>query len=513
MKKLVIKKQKENNKIGWFILSFLFCLLFFTTKWAFKTYGNINVEEIIFHIKVPLVGIESGLMKSYVLQCILTSLIVSYTIYLIIIIIFTNQIGKMIFLKIKLMDNEFKFKLLPYNNHPKFVLFILLTSLIFELSIDIRKFGFDDFFMNKIQESTLIQENYVDPKTIEYHFPDQKKNLIHIIVESYESSYFDFELGGLKEDNLLNDIMNLVKEGTNFSGTDKYGGAIDTRGTSWTIGSMVAQTAGIPLLLPIDGNSYDKYSSFLPGVYTMGEILESNGYKNYIMLGSDASFAGRDLYFTEHGNYEIFDYKEAKKQNKIPLDYNVWWGFEDSKLYKFAKEKLSSIKNNEEPFNMIILTADTHTLDGYVDVDCDSKYQDNYSNSIVCASKQLYNFVIWLQSQDFYKDTVVVITGDHLTMQPNYVAPYEQRSVFNLILNSDRVTENNNNRLFSVLDMFPTILYSMNIDFNSDKLALGTNLYSNAKTIFEKYTVASTNFEFSKKSVFYNNEFIYKKNK
>ena len=31
------------------------------------------------------------------------------------------------------------------------------------------------------------------------------------------------------------------------------------------------------------------------------------------MMGSDASFGNRDQYYSEHGNYDIYDYTWAKK--------------------------------------------------------------------------------------------------------------------------------------------------------------------------------------------------------
>ena len=34
------------------------------------------------------------------------------------------------------------------------------------------------------------------------------------------------------------------------------------------------------------------------------------------------------------------DYKVVKEKGLIPKDYKVWWGYEDDKLYEFAKEEL-----------------------------------------------------------------------------------------------------------------------------------------------------------------------------
>ena len=39
------------------------------------------------------------------------------------------------------------------------------------------------------------------------------------------------------------------------------------------------------------------------GAYSIGEILEKEGYKNYIMVGSDLTFGGRRDYYQNHGNY------------------------------------------------------------------------------------------------------------------------------------------------------------------------------------------------------------------
>ncbi|MDO7203876.1 hypothetical protein Q5M85_06525 [Paraclostridium bifermentans] len=44
-------------------------------------------------------------------------------------------------------------------------------------------------------------------------------------------------------------------------------------------------------------------------------MLESQGYNQTIMFGADADFGGLTTYFKTHGNFNIFDYKAAKKKN------------------------------------------------------------------------------------------------------------------------------------------------------------------------------------------------------
>lgn len=79
----------------------------------------------------------------------------------------------------------------------------------------------------------------------------------------------------------------------------------------------------------------------MPGVYSIGDILEKNGYQNLLLLGSDANFAGRKTYFQQHGNYQILDYNYAIEHKWIPSDYHVWWGYEDKKLFGNAKNVVS----------------------------------------------------------------------------------------------------------------------------------------------------------------------------
>lgn len=57
---------------------------------------------------------------------------------------------------------------------------------------------------------------------------------------------------------------------------------------------MTAQTAGVPLKIPFSNNSYGTNSAlFLPGAFTLGDILEREGYNQMLLIGSDAEFGGR----------------------------------------------------------------------------------------------------------------------------------------------------------------------------------------------------------------------------
>lgn len=106
----------------------------------------------------------------------------------------------------------------------------------------------------------------------------------------------------------------------------------------------------MPFKSMINGNSMSNYAQFLPGLTTLGDILEKEGYANYFLCGSDAVFGGRKLFYEEHGNYTIQDYAYAADMGYIPKGYYEFWGYEDAKLYEIAKIELEQLACSEEPF-------------------------------------------------------------------------------------------------------------------------------------------------------------------
>lgn len=192
-------------------------------------------------------------------------------------------------------------------------------------------------------------------------------------------------------------------------------------------------------------------------------------------------------------------------------------GFEDSKLFEFAKDELIKISANDTPFNFTLLTVDTHAEDGYLDDLCNHDFDEQLANVIACSSRQVNNFITWVSEQDFYNNTTIVIVGDHKTMNPVFTNSIQEdyvRTMYNSFINTNIELNTNSfmmkNRDFSSLDLFPTTLASINVKIEGDKLGLGVNLFSDKKTLLEEYGMDLSNL-LTQKSEFYNNTFIYNK--
>lgn len=370
-----------------------------------------------------------------------------------------------------------------------------------------------DYLAARQFESTLYSDYYVDPKTVDITFPDKPKNLIYIFLESMEISAADETSGGGKSFNAIPELTSLALQNDDFNGEEQtLNGAVPLYNSTWTIGGMVAQSSGLPLGINHNlSNVKGTVSEFMPGADTLGDILSAEGYQNVIMMGSDARFGNRSAYYTEHGNYEIDDYYWAKKNSLLPSSsYKVWWGFEDKKLFSYAEDRASELASGSQPFCLTLLTADTHFYDGYRCEDCPDTFEDQYSNVIACSSKKVAEFVQWVQEQPWGKDTVIVLSGDHLCMDSEYYGDMPsgyERKTYVAVLNSAR-EEPAEARMYSTMDLFPTTLSALGCTIPGDRLGFGTDLYSSTPTLMEQRGENYLNYELSLNSRFYNTSIL-----
>lgn len=475
--------------------------------WVKNNCSFSSFNEILYTLSFSIGNASRKLIYDYV-KFVVLSVIVCGGIFLLLYLLYNivknndtyiNIVFRGKKLSINLFNNKW-FKVLC--NYGSYILF--LGVIIYALDY----FYVFEYLGGKLQTSSFFEENYVNPKDVNIEFGDEKRNLIYIYLESMESTYSNISNGGKYEKNYISELTNLANKNINFSSTNKLGGAYQVYGTTWTIGALIGSTSGIPykLVFSDNGNTeFENYKQFLPGAYSLGEILEDNGYNNYLMVGSDAKFGGRDIYFQEHGNYEIYDYYSAIDDGIIDSDYYVFWGYEDDILFDYAKEKLLEISKSDEPFNFTMLTVDTHFPDGYLSDFCETTDDNMYLNSVVCSSYQVNSFIKWLKKQSFYENTTIVISGDHISMN-NYSfddIEYYDRSIYNAFINSSIGTSCNKERLFNTFDMMPTVLASLGANIDGNKLGLGTNLFSCESTLSELYGISYINDELNKNSNYY----------
>ena len=456
-----------------------------STLWVLKTWPHLTMQELMFTIQSPVEGTNKEMILDYIVFCIPVTVIVMAAL-----------IAGLVITRMK-KGYRIMAAAVPA------VSVILLAGTVYTAW---ERLDIADYAANSGAVSSFIDENYVDPAGTELTFPEQKRNLIYIFLESMETTYADEENGGAFSENYIPELTELAEENEDFSGADAgLNGGTALTSTTWTAAALFGQTTGLPLSIPIDGNSMDTQESFLPGVTSLGDILEQQGYRQTFMIGSDGNFGGRSLYFTDHGNYDIKDYYYYQSQGKFDKDYWVWWGFEDQKLFEYAKEELTALAAQDQPFNFTLLTVDTHFEDGYVCGLCGNEHGENqYGNVLSCSSRQIKEFVEWIRQQDFYENTTIVISGDHPTMDKDFCEGIDdayERKVYTAYINSAVTPEDPEwTRAYSTFDNYPTTLASLGVSIEGERLGLGTNLFSSRSTLTEVYGNPYINQELTRKS-------------
>ena len=443
------------------------------------------MDELVYHLTAPLEGTNTDMIKDYCNECAVPVLLI---LGCILFVIAANRKHAGILKKIAIVCSAGA---------------VAVTG----ITVGVTWNGLDvsNYMKGQSTYSTFIDDNYVDPSSVNITFPEQKRNLIYIFLESMEMTYADKENGGAFKQNVIPELTQLAQENEDFSGkSNKLNGGYSMPGTTWTMGAMFGQTSGLPLNTSIDANGMDTQDSFFPGITTLGDILQNEGYSQTLLIGSEATFGGRKLYFTDHGQYDIMDYDYAHDNGLIPEDYKVWWGYEDEKLFGFAKEKLLELSQQDNPFNLTMLTVDTHFEDGYVCDICPDTFGDNqYANVMACSSRQVKEFVDWVQQQDFAADTTIVISGDHPTMDSDFCKDVDkdyERRVYTTYINAGAEKQTNEKRNYTTFDNFPTTLAAMGVEIEGDRLGLGTNLYSTQQTLTERFGIEKEEKELKRKS-------------
>lgn len=446
--------------------------------WYLDIFGLIGCDAILFTLTTTMDGVQSGIIESYLLRALLPTVLLSAALMLILYLPRFQQ----------------------WLKHLLCIVLCLIMAVSAMFAVELPQ-----YLLGMVQKTDLYDVEYIDPAKVAVTFPQKKRNLVYIYLESMENAFFSVEQGGIHDACRMPELYALAESNLNFSQNDGIGGGLALRGATWTMGAMIAHTAGIPQrVTPGTSNA-----SHMPGATALADILHENGYAQALMVGSDAAYGRRAAYYQQHQTDRVYDLFTARSEGVIPENYRVWWGMEDEKLYGYAKEKIAELAAGDQPFAFTLLTVDTHHVDGYHCDLCGSDYAEPYDNVYACASRQAADFVSWLQAQPFYENTTIVLTGDHPSMDAGYFRRNAEgsytRRVYNCFINAATAPVAAKGRDFSTFDMFPTTLAALGCTIDGNRLGLGVNLFSDEKTLVERYGADYLNAEILKSSHKYTN--------
>ena len=151
----------------------------FFSDWFISFYGEITPEQFLFNLKSPLKGTSSDMVKEIINTPIFSSLMC-----IVIFFIFVS-FNYDIFIKIKNTNKKILSK--KYLTIATFI--ISCVSLVGGSVHGVEKLHLKEVYKSYVSDSSYIQDNYADPRSVNMSFPHKKRNLIHIYLESVENSF------------------------------------------------------------------------------------------------------------------------------------------------------------------------------------------------------------------------------------------------------------------------------------------------------------------------------------
>ena len=493
--------SKKFKKSIILILLFIAVFIISLNNYFYKYFPDVTVSELTFFITTAfdggVKGTSSDLLKVFIKKCIVKPIFITFIVfYLIDIFYFLFSIIEKVFLSLntRICLSSKKIKNITYvfkrakNKIQKYYFCILILLSLASIFCCI---GYVIITLSKSKSySNFYEKEFLFSKKENIIFPKNKKNLIVIHIESLEKTFENKDFFG---SSLIPDMEKFEKEGVQFS---NYQNGF---ATSFTEGSLIALFTGTPCnILSVAGlNVLGNDVTIFNNIYSLGRILKDNGYKTYSIQSSDSSFAGAKKFFVIHGIDEIIDANTLKLGILKGVEYDDW-GFRDKELFTAVKDKIENIDKNI-PYFMYIQTVDTH-FKALPNVDV-KKFENPYYNVIYNTNLVISDFIDWFKNKPEYKNTVIVLVGDHLRMGRDFKMPND-RQIYNLFLNSV-VKPKNLQRTFSQIDLFPSVLEAIGVKIVGHKLGLGTSIFSNQKTLSERFSAKKLNNTLSKRNKLY----------
>lgn len=304
------------------------------------------------------------------------------------------------------------------------------------------------------------------------------KNLVLIFLESGEEAYSD---ESLFEVNMNAPLEEATEGWQKFEPLDVYDGG------GWTMAGVVGTECGVPLRGPgigvndINSNEIGaEVSAYMPGADCLGDVLSQEGYKNVYLGGADAAFASKKNFLMSHGYDESKDLGTWQELGETEFSM---WGLSDRRLMERAKEEVTALHETGQPFNLTMLTLDTHEPVPQFDY-CPTETADPAVSAYRCSLAQVAGFVDYLREMGYLDDTAVFITGDHPKMLAegglfyDQLAPLDERPLFNRLWDPDGAEIERSS--IDQLSVYGTLLDVLGLGRSDGRAGVGVSAFVSA---------------------------------
>lgn len=246
------------------------------------------------------------------------------------------------------------------------------------------------------------------------------------------------------------------------------------------------------------------------------QILRSDGYTSAVFHGNVGSFWNRNDVYKNMGYNYFFDKNYYTSQAKDSSGY----GLKDKLLFA---ESIKYLEQMQQPFYTKFITVTNHIPFDLDKEDQDSSFKttntsdqtiNNYFETAHYLDEALREFFDYLKSSGLYKNTMVVIYGDHYglsnseneTLAPIIGESSDTWNTYNnvqmqrvpFMIHANNLKGKINHEIAGEIDVLPTLLHLLGINtkeyvqFGSDMLSQNRQnwiVFRNGTIVSEKYVI------------------------
>lgn len=460
--------------LAWLAVS-LGAVLIGSALWIRRTFGAVSVDQLLMNLPgaggAEVTGAETGYVRSFLLEALLIPMIA------VAVVAVLFYLARRRWWAPKPVLHESKWAALRFRKLVPGVAAVAVVAIGASVFLD--TVGAAQYVRS--QTTTLTMSDYYvapdldgDVATIQLGEVDEApKNLVFIFLESIEDQMANTELF---EQNMLEPVQQATDGWQSIDNYQMY------EGGGWTMAGLVGSSCGVPLRGAGTGendiNSNEigaEVDDFMPGAVCLGDVLSANGYQNVFLGGADASFASKGKFLTNHGYDEVKDLSTWAEEGETEVSA---WGLSDRRLMDHAREEIVRLHDSGEPFNLTMLTLDSHEP-AHLYENCTQTTEDILESVIRCSMSQVASFIQFMDGMGYLDDTVVVLSGDHPKMvgdgfaSLNALATVDNRPVFNRIWSPDELQIARDG--VDQLSMFATILDALDLGRDDHRAGVGVS--------------------------------------
>ncbi|MEZ5931781.1 MAG: LTA synthase family protein [Alphaproteobacteria bacterium] len=228
-----------------------------------------------------------------------------------------------------------------------------------------------------------------------------------------------------------------------------------------TVRGLEAVTLSIP---PTPGQSIVKRLGRESGFWSLGNLLDQQGYASSFIYGGRGYFDNMNAFFAGNG-YHVVDYSAAPTDK---IHFANAWGMADEDLYSLALEQADRAAASNKPFFFHIMTTSNHRPYTYPDDRIDIPSGSGRRGAVKYTDWAIGDFLDRAKDKPWFDDTVFVILGDHTAGSAGKSdLPVERYRIPLLIYSPKHVTPGRIETVSSQIDVAPTLLALLGMSYES----------------------------------------------